>query len=98
MPEIRITRSAGNNWNAKFGPEAQNPANPDGATLTHIETVLKHVGPLGPAGNTAQAATELAALTDVAVINPAPGDVLRYANDNKWHNYNEINLTDGGNF
>jgi hypothetical protein len=41
--------------------------------------------------------TTINALTDVAVTNPTTGDVLRYAN-NKWRNYNETQLTDGGNF
>jgi hypothetical protein len=36
-------------------------------------------------------------LLDVRVENLASGDVLRWAGD-KWRNYNEINLTDGGNF
>jgi hypothetical protein len=93
MPEIRVTRSAGSHWNAKFAPGLHNPPNPETATLANIENVVGGVGPMGGPGNQGS----LHALTDVSLDNLSPGDVLRYA-DNKWRNYNETQLTDGGNF
>jgi hypothetical protein len=93
MPEIRVTRSAGTSWNTKYAPGVQNPPDQQTASLANIETVLKSVGPLGgPAVN-----GSLHTLTDVSLDNLSPGDVLRYA-DNKWRNYSETQLTDGGNF
>jgi hypothetical protein len=52
-------------------------------------------GGIGPAG---AAAGRLSDLQDVDLSGLSQGDVLRYDADNKWHNKNEINLTDGGNF
>ena len=93
MPEIRVTRSAGTSWNTKYAPGVQNPPDQQTTSLANIETVLKNVGPLGgPAVN-----GSLHTLTDVSLDNLSPGDVLRYEN-NKWRNYPEIQLTDGGNF
>jgi hypothetical protein len=39
----------------------------------------------------------LQTLTDVTINDLSPGDLLRYAGD-KWRNYNETLVTDGGNF
>jgi hypothetical protein len=41
--------------------------------------------------------TNLGQLTDTDLGALNTGDVLRWAGD-KWRNYNETNLTDGGNF
>lgn len=93
MPEIRVTRSAGSDWSAKFAPGAQPPVNPGNSVLTGIEEIVKHVGPLG--GPSTPGA--LHTLTDVELENVATGDVLRWA-ENKWRNYPDKNITDGGNF
>jgi len=52
------------------------------------------IGPQGPAGN---AGAGLGDLVDVNLSSVQDGDVLRYG-ATKWHNVNEIQLTDGGNF
>lgn len=44
-----------------------------------------------------QQQSSLASLQDVALEGLASGDVLRYSS-NKWRNYPDINLTDGGHF
>jgi hypothetical protein len=99
--EIRVTRSAGQSWNTKFAPGAQN-INSAPAALEQIQEALTRVGPMGPPGTTGTPdapvqPTSLVELTDVLISGLSPGDVLRYAN-NKWRNYNETQLTDGGNF
>ena len=56
------------------------------------------VGPQGPAGPAGDAGSiSIASATDVELSSLAAGDVLRYSSD-KWRNYAETNLTDGGNF
>jgi hypothetical protein len=99
MSEIRVTRSPGQSWNTKFAPGVQNPPDPQTASLANIESVLKNVGPLGPPGapTTPAQQTSLLELTDVLISGLSAGDVLRYEND-RWRNYNETQLTDGGNF
>jgi hypothetical protein len=102
MTEIRVTRSAGQSWNTKFAPGVKNPDNLATASLERIQDTLTNVGPLGPPGTTGTPTTpvqptSLVELTDVLISGLSPGDVLRYAND-KWRNYNETQLTDGGNF
>jgi hypothetical protein len=99
--EIRVTRSAGQSWNTKYAPGAQTP-NSAAASLEQIQEALTRVGPMGPPGTTGTPAVpaqpaSLLELTDVLISGLSPGDVLRYAN-NKWRNYNETQLTDGGNF
>jgi hypothetical protein len=100
MPEIRVTRSAGTSWNTKFAPGAQNePPCGTATTAADITTTLRGVGSAS-AGGTGTATTNpvsLLELTDVLLSGLNTGDVLRYA-DNKWRNYNETQLTDGGNF
>lgn len=98
MPEIRITRSAGQSWPARFNnqtPPCQTDDCPDKDSAT-VAGVAAITGSLGPMGAPSQPES-LHNLLDVRIENPTTGDVLRYAN-NKWRNYNEINLTDGGNF
>jgi hypothetical protein len=99
MTEIRVTRSAGQSWNNKYAPGVQNPDNLDTASLERIQEALTRVGPLGPPGAPATPAqpASLLELTDVLLSGLSPGDVLRYEN-NRWRNYNETQLTDGGNF
>jgi hypothetical protein len=43
------------------------------------------------------APTNLGQLTDTDLGALSTGDVLRWAGD-KWRNYSDTNLTDGGNF
>jgi hypothetical protein len=93
MTEIRVTRSPGQSWNNKYAPGVQNPANLATASLERIQDTLSNVGPLGPP----RMPTSLLELTDVLLSDLSPGDVLRYEN-NRWRNYNETQLTDGGNF
>jgi hypothetical protein len=99
MPEIRVTRSAGQSWNAKYAPGVQNPDNLATASLERIQDTLANVGPLGPPGfpTTPAQPASLIELTDVLLSGVSAGDVLRYEN-NRWRNYNETQLTDGGNF
>lgn len=49
-------------------------------------------GPQGPPG-----ATSISAASDVELQGIADGDVLRYSS-NRWRNYPDANLVDGGNF
>jgi hypothetical protein len=104
---IRIGRSAGGSWSSRLAniPPA-NPASPDinNEILEQTRNILGAIGPMdypvqsSGAASSGGGARALSQLTDVAIENLAAGDVLRYANDNKWRNYNETNLTDGGNF
>lgn len=56
------------------------------------------VGPQGPQGPAGDAGSiSIASATDVELSSLAAGDVLRYSS-NRWRNYADINLTDGGNF
>ena len=55
--------------------------------------VQSGVGAAGPAG---QGAAGLYELPDVQIENVSAGDVLRYSS-NKWRNYAETGLVDGGN-
>lgn len=103
-PEIRIAKSAGAPWVKRFGPSpakqpAEDPASKAGSILADVSTVVGSIGALGN-NNTTQvssAPTNLGQLTDVQLGALAPGDILRYEN-NRWRNYNETQLTDGGNF
>jgi hypothetical protein len=99
MTEIRVTRSAGQSWNTKYAPGVKNPDNLATASLERIQDTLSNVGPLGPPGapTTPAQPASLLELTDVLISGLSPGDVLRYDN-NRWRNYNETQLTDGGNF
>lgn len=49
-------------------------------------------GPVGPAGS-----PSIAGSSDVELASLTDGDVLRYSS-NRWRNYADTNLTDGGNF
>jgi hypothetical protein len=95
--DIRVTRSAGQNWSPRFNNQAQPCADP----VCPDKGVSTLTGSIAGMGETSpppiEVPTTINALTDVAVTNPTTGDVLRYAN-NKWRNYNETQLTDGGNF
>lgn len=53
------------------------------------------VGPQGPAGPVGSAS--IGGSSDVELASLTDGDVLRYS-ANKWRNYADGNLTDGGNF
>lgn len=55
------------------------------------------VGPQGPAGPQGTFVGGLSDLADVALSSTQAGDVLRYSS-NKWRNYAEAGLVDGGNF
>lgn len=67
-------------------------------TPSPIGVTVSGVGQQGPTGPTGPAgSTTLAALTDVELAEAANGDVLRYSS-NRWRNYPELNLTDGGNY
>ena len=99
MTDIRITRSAGQNWDARFNDQtapckADNCADRDSGVVASVSEIT---GNLGPMGTQPAVPLTLQNLPDVSVTSLAPGDVLRYAGD-KWRNYNETNLTDGGNF
>jgi hypothetical protein len=103
-PEIRIARSAGAPWVKRFGPSPakqlpEDPAVASGSVLADVNTVVGSIGPMGNNSSTPAytAPTNLGQLTDVQLGALNTGDVLRWAGD-KWRNYNEINLTDGGNF
>ena len=52
------------------------------------------IGPQGPAGSDGGS---LGGLADVNLTAVQDGDVLRY-DSAKWHNVNQIQVTDGGNF
>lgn len=95
--DIRVTRSAGQHWPPRFNNQAQ----PCADTPCPDKGVSTLTGSIAGMGETSpppiEVPTTLDSLTDVAVVNPTTGDVLRYAN-NKWRNYNETQLTDGGNF
>ena len=54
-------------------------------------------GGVGPQGDKGDAAGLLSQLTDTAISSVAEGDVLRYSS-NKWRNYPDTSITDGGNF
>lgn len=101
MPDqlpIRIGRSAGNTWPQRFGPTpptAPGTVNPNDVAQT-VEHVSQQIGP-SAAGSVNTGAKTLDDLTDVVINEPKPGDLLRFAGD-KWRNYNETNVTDGGNF
>jgi hypothetical protein len=102
-PEIRIARSAGAPWVKRFGPSPakqppEDPAAASGSILADVNTV---VGSIGPLGNNCGPAyinpTNLGQLTDTDLGALNTGDILRWAGD-KWRNYSDTNLTDGGNF
>lgn len=102
MPEIRITRSAGQSWDARFNnqtPPCKSTDCPDkdSGTVASIAEITGSLGPMGSVPGAPAPPPELKNLQDVTINNLAAGDVLRYAGD-KWRNYNETNLTDGGNF
>jgi hypothetical protein len=52
------------------------------------------IGPQGPAGSLGAG---LGDLVDVNLSSVQDGDVLRY-DSAKWHNVNQTQVTDGGNF
>ena len=52
------------------------------------------IGPQGPAGSVG---ASLGDLTDVSLSGVQSGDVLRY-DSTSWHNVNQTQVTDGGNF
>jgi len=52
------------------------------------------IGPQGPAGSLGASLGDLA---DVNIAGVQDGDVLRY-DSTKWHNVNQTQVTDGGNF
>ena len=97
MPDqpIKITRSAGTTWPTRFGPAPPGViSQPDNHEVSaSVQSVAASIGPMG--NNIAVGPLEN--ISDVDILNVQNGDVLRYAN-NKWRNYNETNLTDGGNF
>ena len=94
---IKITRSAGTAWPTRFGPTPPGViSEPDShAVAASVQAVAASVGPLG--NNVSMPTKALDNLADVDILNVQNGDVLRYA-DSRWRNYNEKNLTDGGNF
>lgn len=54
------------------------------------------IGPQGPAGTTGAGLNDL---VDVDLAGVASGDLLRYGDGGKWHNYPEANVViDGANF
>lgn len=99
MPDqpIRISRSSGASWPYRFGPTP--PGSPGNVSPDSIaQGVENALGQIGPGTNSASVVpTKLNTLSDVSITNVQDGDVLRYAN-NRWRNYNETELTDGGNF
>lgn len=54
-------------------------------------------GPQGPQGPQGAPGDAISAASDVQLAGLAEGDVLRYST-NKWRNYADKNLVDGGNF
>lgn len=52
-------------------------------------------GPQGPAGDAGS--PSIAGSSDVELASLTDGDILRYSS-NRWRNYADTNLTDGGNF
>jgi hypothetical protein len=64
-----------------------------------VNTVVGSTGPMGNNSSTPAytAPTNLGQLTDTDLGALSTGDVLRWAGD-KWRNYSDTNLTDGGNF
>lgn len=101
MPDnlpIRIGRSAGNTWPQRFGPTpptAPGTVSPDNIASS-VENITRQIGPSATGSGTA-GAKQLDDLADVVINEPQVGDLLRFAGD-KWRNYNETNITDGGNF
>lgn len=67
------------------------------AAASAAATVTGGVGPQGEAGPQGPPGSALAQAGDTAIENVADGDVLRYS-ANRWRNYPEANLVDGGNF
>lgn len=97
MPDtpIQITRSAGSAWPTRFGPgagSAPSVSHPDDIAQA-VSNIVQNIAP----GNQNIAPGPLNTLSDVVLSNVQDGDVLRYEN-NKWRNYNETQITDGGNF
>jgi hypothetical protein len=93
---IKITRSAGGTWPIRFGPTPpgviSEPDNNEVAASVKAAASSVNVAIHNDGFNSV-----LENLANVAILNVQTGDVLRYAN-NKWRNYNETQLTDGGNF
>jgi hypothetical protein len=54
-------------------------------------------GGIGPQGAPGNAGAGLGDLTDVNLSGVQDGDVLRY-DSSKWHNVNQTQVTDGGNW
>ena len=91
--EIHLTRGVGQTWPARFSHNAGG-----GTPIADISALTSSIS--GGPGHTAiesSQPTQLSQLTDVQLDALNIGDVLRYAGD-KWRNYNETQLTDGGNF
>lgn len=82
-------------------------AQPITATVTSTETISASVGStvisasasggIGPQGEKGDAAGVLTQLSDTQISGLAEGDVLRYSS-NKWRNYPDANIVDGGNW
>jgi hypothetical protein len=82
-------------------------AQPITATVTGSSAISANVGStvvsasasggIGPQGASGAAGGLLSQLTDTQISGLADGDVLRYST-NKWRNYPEANILDGGNF
>jgi hypothetical protein len=68
------------------------------ATVVSV-SVASGIGPQGPAGATGPTGgiAALSQASDVQFSNVSEGDVLRFS-EARWKNYNERQLTDGGNF
>lgn len=97
MPDtpIKITRSAGSIWPTRFGPDAGSApvvSHPDDIARA-VSNTVQNIAP----GNQSVAPGPLNNISDVSLSNVQDGDVLRYENS-RWRNYNEQQLTDGGNF
>jgi hypothetical protein len=92
---IQISRGTGRAWQSHFGPGAITPdqgANPV-VLADEITSAVNTIA--GTKTNNSPGALDN--LTNVTIIDPQTGDVLRYEN-NKWRNTSEKVITDGGNF
>ena len=67
-----------------------------GAAVSQTSVSASASGGIGPQGIAGNSGT-LGDLLDVELDSVATGDVLR-RNGNKWQNYAEADLVDGGNF
>lgn len=67
------------------------------AATAGTATVTGSGGPAGVAGPQGPPGNALSQAGDVELTAVADGDVIRYSS-NKWRNYPEANLVDGGNW